>query len=118
MHAMIRIFGMMHFLTSYAHGGFISVVLEEGVIGLVLIVALIATGVRNALSCLVHTKDRPHTNWYIGILFLTVIYNIDEVTIGMPRYLPWMMCILALIGLAAESAPSKHTHGIAALSNS
>lgn len=116
MHAMIRIFGMMHFLTSYAHGGFVSVVLEEGVIGLAVTVALIATGVRNALSCLVHTKDRSYTNWYIGVLFLTVIYNVDEVTIGMPRYLPWMMCILALVGLAAESESSKRKPEMAAQS--
>lgn len=107
MHAMIRIFGTMHFLTSYAHGGFISVVLEEGVVGLAVIALLMATGVRDAVSCLVNARDRSYTNWYIGILFLTVIYNLDEVTIEMPRYLPWMMCILALTALSAESASAR-----------
>ena len=89
------------FLGTYAHSGYLSVMLECGFVGLGLIVAMISIAVRNSLVCL-RSKRLSLTSWYLGIVFLTIAYNIDEETFMLTNYLPWMMFILAYANLHKE----------------
>jgi O-antigen ligase len=103
MNAIIAEYGMMHFLGAYAHSGYLSVLLEEGFVGLVLTVLLLCQGIRDALVCLRDSQTLNETYWYSAIVFITVVYNIDEVTLLLPTYLPWMLCLLAVSALSAKS---------------
>jgi O-antigen ligase len=111
MNAIIAEHGMMHFLGAYAHSGYLSVVLEEGIVGLGLTVLLLCQGVRHALVCLRESRTLNETYWYIAILFITVVYNLDEVTLLLPSYLPWMLCLLALSALSAKSKRIRAAQG-------
>jgi O-antigen ligase len=93
---------LMHFVGSYAHSGYLSVLLENGIVGLGLIVLLVLKSGKDALVC-IGRAQAPVINWYIGIIVLTLFYNIDEVTFMLPSYLPWMMFLLAVIGLSREA---------------
>jgi exopolysaccharide production protein ExoQ len=103
MNAVIAEHGMMHFFGAYAHSGYLSVLLEEGFIGLVLTVLLLCQGIRDALVCLRDSQTLNETYWYSAIIFITVVYNIDEVTLLLPTYLPWMLCLLAVSALSTKS---------------
>ena len=40
-----------------------------------------------------------YVDWCIGIVFLTVVYNLDERTLMATQYLPWILYIVACAGL-------------------
>jgi O-antigen ligase len=103
MNAFVGVYGAMHFMASYAHSGYLSVLLETGILGLALLAILIIRAILNGGYCL-SLGRKPCVNWYLGIVFLTIIYNVDEVTAMLPAYLPWMMFLLAAIALPEEAA--------------
>ncbi len=90
------------FTGTYAHSGYLSVILDNGIVGLGLIVSLAVKSGRDAIVC-IGWAQKPIINWYIGVVVLTLVYNIDEVTFMVPAYLPWMMFLLAVIGLSNEA---------------
>jgi len=100
--AFMGVYGAMHFMASYAHSGYLAVLLEDGIVGMGIIAWLIMHGIKDAVTC-VRPNHPFYVNWYVGLIFLTIIYNIDEVTILLPGYLPWMMFLLSVIGLSEEA---------------
>ena len=44
-----------------------------------------------------------YVDWCIGIVFLTVVYNLDERTLMATEYLPWILYIVACPGLRAAA---------------
>ena len=44
-----------------------------------------------------------YVDWCIGIVFLTVVYNLDERTLMATQYLPWILYIVACAGLRAAA---------------
>lgn len=103
MNAFIAVYGKTGFMGSYAHSGYLATLLEEGAIGLLLILALIVRGLKDSFVCLRCNSGINNIHWYISILFLTIIYNVDEVTFVLPYYLPWMMFVLAVNQLSVRS---------------
>lgn len=103
MNVIIAEYGMLHFLGSYAHSGYFATALEEGLIGVLLLVLLLGRSVRHAFVCLRDSQWLNEAYWYISIVIITILYNIDEVTVLLPGYLPWMLCLLAMSSLAAKS---------------
>jgi exopolysaccharide production protein ExoQ len=101
--AFVALRSLTGFLGTYAHSGYLAVLLEEGFLGLVLLAAVIAKVTTNAWQCLAGNHE-PFVRWYCGIVFLSILYNVDEVTFLMPLYLPWMMFVLAAIGLSTAAA--------------
>lgn len=99
MNAFMGVYREMRFMASYAHSGYFAVLLDDGIAGLLVIILMIVGSLRNAWTCL-QNQQEVETNWYIGLIILTVVYNIDEVTFMLPTYLPWMMFLLAVVGLA------------------
>jgi exopolysaccharide production protein ExoQ len=97
----VALFALMHFMPEYAHSGYLSVVLEVGVVGLGLIIALICQALRYSHRCLGVDRTK-YIEWYIGLVFLTIIVNVTEVTFMIPSYLPWLMFILAVVGLSED----------------
>jgi O-antigen ligase len=100
--AFLTVFGTIHFAGSYSHSGYFDVLLQLGIVGLVILAIGIFKATKNGIICL--TKRCPSSaEWYIGIVVLSVLYNVDEVTFLLPSYLPWIMFLFAYIGLAAEA---------------
>jgi O-antigen ligase len=101
--AMLSTYSAMHWMANYAHSGYLATLLEDGLIGLGMIVLLIGMGIRDAMSCMVRLQEQRYIHWYLGIIFLTILYNVDEITFLVPFYLPWMMLILAVTSLSTEA---------------
>jgi len=91
-----------NWFVSYAHNGFLEVALELGMAGIVLVVWTLARAFRDAFRSL-----RPgcpsYVLWYVSIVILMLLYNIDEARFMFPNTLEWVMYILASAGLWSEA---------------
>ena len=86
-----------------AHSGFLNTGLELGAIGILLVGVTFVKALRDAALCF--RPGRPgYIDWCIGLVFLTLIYNIDERTLMATQYLPWMLYIVACTGLSQAAA--------------
>ena len=88
-----------------AQNGFLDVTLEMGMIGLSLVLLIFGFAFRDGLSCLLRSRDENvlrSVEWYLIIIILTLIYNLDESFLFEPKHLGSMMFVLACIGLKIE----------------
>ena len=113
--AFMRIYGAMHFMAAYAHSGYIDVLLGVGGIGLTLLLAMLAKATWTGLREL-GGEQTARVEWCCAVLFISVIYNGDEVTYLTAKSLPWILLLLACINLyivqqeqraAASDTPQK-----------
>jgi exopolysaccharide production protein ExoQ len=88
-----------------AQNGFLDVTLEMGMVGLAIVLAILGFAFRDGLSCLLRSSDQAQLHsveWYVAIVILTTIYNLDESFLFEPRHLGSMMFVLACVGLKME----------------
>lgn len=97
-----RVFASAGWVVTSAHNGFLNVGLELGLIGVALVSVVLLQAVRHAGKAF-HPGHSRYIEWCIGIVFLTVIYNLDERTLMATQYLPWILFIVACVGLQRES---------------
>lgn len=98
----LNIFMSTHFEIYQAQNGLLEVWLEMGLVGVTLVLLTLGKAVKDAVTCI----QRGHSqavNWYIGIVALTVIYNVDESFLATAHSIPWLMYIVACTGLASEA---------------
>jgi len=91
-----------HFEIYQAQNGLLEVWLEMGIVGVTLVVLTLGKAVKDAVTC-VQRGHSQAVNWYIGIVALTVMYNVDESFLATAHSIPWLMYIVACTGLAAEA---------------
>jgi O-antigen ligase len=99
-----RIFATTGWVVTGAHCGFLNVALELGLVGLLLVGVTLVQACRHANVAFCPGRSR-YVDWCIGIVFLTVLYNLDERTLMAPQYLPWILYIVACIGLLKAACP-------------
>jgi O-antigen ligase len=88
-----------------AQNGFLDVTLEMGVIGLSVVLLIFGFAFRDAFSCLLRSHDEGMlraVEWYLIIVVLTLIYNLDESFLFEPKHLGSLMFVLACVGLKKE----------------
>jgi O-antigen ligase len=88
-----------------AQNGFLDVTLEMGVVGLMIVLLLFAFAFRDGVACLLRSHDEAQlraVEWYMAIVILTTIYNLDESFLFEPRHLGSIMFVLACVGLKLE----------------
>ena len=85
-----------------AHNGYLDVWLNLGLVGVIMVLLTMVVAMRDAITCLRH-EVTPRVQWYLSIVFLTVIVNSVEYTVMIPNYLAWIMYMLACVGLAREA---------------
>jgi O-antigen ligase len=88
-----------------AQNGFLDVTLEMGIVGLIVVLLIFGFAFRDGVSCLLNSRDQVQLRgieWYMAIVILTAIYNLDESLLFEPRHLGSMMFILACVGLKLE----------------
>jgi exopolysaccharide production protein ExoQ len=57
------------------------------------------------VACLLESRDHSQlwaVEWYLAIVVLTLIYNLDESFLFEPKHLGSMMFLLACVGLKSE----------------
>jgi exopolysaccharide production protein ExoQ len=112
--AFMRVYAMMHFTMSYSHSGYLDVVLQLGLVGLSVIVFCL---VRSAARCYSVFKRCwcAEAEWATGVLLITILYNIDEVTFIQQCSVVWMLFVLSTISLArlADQASARNRIALA-----
>jgi exopolysaccharide production protein ExoQ len=91
---------------SHAQNGFLDVWLQLGAAGLGLVLWTIVRAFRNAAVCM-QSEDRHTVGWYLAIVVITIITNLDERSIMYPNFLEWVMYIMACVGLMNEARRVK-----------
>jgi O-antigen ligase len=91
---------------SHAQNGFLDVWLQLGAAGLALVLWTIVRAFRDAATCM-QSQDRDTVGWYLAIVVITIITNLDERSIMYQNFLEWVMYIMACVGLMNEARRLK-----------
>jgi exopolysaccharide production protein ExoQ len=101
-----------------AQNGFLDVMLEMGFLGLAIVLLIFAFAFRDALTCLSRSCDDLQlraVEWYLAIVIITLVYNLDESFLFAAKQLAAMIFLLACICLRIEwsrlPASSAHRAG-------
>ncbi len=100
-----RVILAVSWVLAQAQNGFLDVLLEVGVTGLVIVLLVFGFAFRDGVTCLFQSHDRTQlraVEWYLAIVVLTLIYNLDESFLFEPKHLGSMMFVLACVGLKIE----------------
>jgi exopolysaccharide production protein ExoQ len=93
-----------HWVFGYAHNGMLEILLQLGLVGLIVFLVTLFQAIQNARICFARGRSIA-VEWYTGILFLTLLYNIDEATVLFPNDLQSILYVLACCGLAVAANP-------------
>jgi len=105
-----------HWFFGYAHNGVLEIWLQLGLVGTALFFVTLVQALRNAWFCL-RNGCSPGVEWYIGLIALTVMYNIDESTVVWPIDLSSVLYIVACSGLAIAVRQIKSVRKLEAMYN-
>jgi exopolysaccharide production protein ExoQ len=100
-----RVILAVGWVLAQAQNGFLDVMLEMGVAGLAIVLLVFAFAFRDGIACLLRSHDQAQlraVEWYLTIVILTLIYNLDESFLFDPKHLGSMIFLLACIGLKME----------------
>jgi exopolysaccharide production protein ExoQ len=100
-----RVILAVSWMLAQAQNGFLDVMLETGVAGLAIVVLVFGFAFRDGVACLFQSVDQRQlraVEWYLAIVVLTLIYNLDESFLFEPKHLGSMMFVLACVGLKIE----------------
>jgi O-antigen ligase len=98
----LNIFLSIQFEIYQAQNGILELGLELGIVGICMFLFTVVGGIRDGLRCFQNGQSEP-MSWYVGIILLTVAYNIDETSLMSPNSLPWLLYIVACAGLTREA---------------
>ena len=100
-----RVILAVSWVLAQAQNGFLDVALEMGIAGLAIVVLIFTFALRDGIVCLLETREEAHlraVEWYLAIVLLTLIYNLDESFLFEPKHLGSMIFLFACIGLRQE----------------
>jgi exopolysaccharide production protein ExoQ len=100
-----RVILAVSWVLAQAQNGFLDVLLEVGVAGLAVVLLVFGFAFRDGVACLFQSRDPRQlraVEWYLAIVVLTLIYNLDESFLFEPKHLGSMMFLLACVGLKIE----------------
>jgi exopolysaccharide production protein ExoQ len=95
----LNIFMTTHFEIYQAQNGVLELWLELGLVGVGLFFLTLIRAIKDGFVCLQQGYS-PITNWFISLIALTVVYNIDETFLASAHSLPWLLYMVACVGLA------------------
>jgi exopolysaccharide production protein ExoQ len=100
-----RVILAVSWVLAQAQNGFLDITLETGVAGLTIVLLVFAFAFRDAVVCLLRSRDDAQlraVEWYLIIVILTLLYNLDESFLFEPKHLGSMIFVIACIGLKRE----------------
>jgi exopolysaccharide production protein ExoQ len=90
---------LTHWTFGYAHNGIIEIFLQLGSVGVIVFFITLFKAVKDAWFC--YRNDRSGAyDWYLGLLVITIFYNIDEATVFFPNDLLSVLYVVMCCGLA------------------
>lgn len=89
-------------VVSASHNGFLDVMIDLGAVGLIILLYSFFRVFRDAYVCLFANRCAAF-GWYICIVALVVVANLDERAMMVPNNLIWILYIIACIGLADKA---------------
>lgn len=93
----------VHWLSlGYAENGILEAALQVGCVGVFLAFLMVAHGFRQGIRLIRSGFYNPRVGWFICLLYLEVLTNIESGWILTPGNLSWIMTIIACVGLADE----------------
>jgi exopolysaccharide production protein ExoQ len=89
--------GQLGWSPIYSHNGYLEVLLSVGVVGLLLFLWVVGTGLKRVLS---RTPMNPSTRdmWPIAFFTFFLVHNLTECTILLQNCLEWSVCVATVIG--------------------
>jgi exopolysaccharide production protein ExoQ len=89
--------GQLGWSPIYSHNGYLEVLLSLGVVGLLLFLWVVGTGLKRVLS---RTPMNPSTQdmWPIAFFTFFLVHNLTECTILLQNCLEWSLCVATVIG--------------------
>jgi O-antigen ligase len=100
----------------YAHNGILEICLQLGLVGTLLFFATLLQAIGNAWCCL-RNGCGPGVKWYVGVIALTILYNIDESTVLWPIDILSLIYLVACSGLAIAAQKIRSVKMIEAMYN-
>jgi O-antigen ligase len=100
-----RVVLTVSWVLAQAQNGFLDVMLEMGAAGLAIVVLIFGYAFRDGVVCLLRSRDHTQlraVEWYLAIVMLTLIYNLDESFLFEPKHLGSMIFVIACVGLKQE----------------
>jgi exopolysaccharide production protein ExoQ len=100
-----RVVLTVSWMLAQAQNGFLDIMLEDGVAGLAIVLLVFGFAFRDGIFCLLRAHDKAQlraVEWYLTIVILTLLYNLDESYLFDPKQLSSMIFLLACIGLRIE----------------
>jgi exopolysaccharide production protein ExoQ len=104
--AIAGIGGAMH----GADNGYVDTLLQFGIVGLVLVAALLWTGLRNMLRALSHPGTPLTTYWFAGMFLATIVGNVTETLLWVPTGITAFFVVIAYIGLQPQMSQASLPH--------
>jgi exopolysaccharide production protein ExoQ len=83
---------------SYAHDGYLDVLLQLGYAGLALVIYLLVKASFNLYRYL-QKEISPYSIWCLATLLLTIFFNFDETTFLMEQRIYWVLFLLVSLSL-------------------
>ena len=100
-----RVILAVSWLLAQAQNGFIDVALEMGAAGLAIVLLVFGFAFRDAVVCLFRSRDDAQlraVEWYLAIVILTLLCNLDESFLFEPKHLGSVIFLIACVGLKLE----------------
>jgi exopolysaccharide production protein ExoQ len=88
----------------YAESGILEMALQIGFVGVGLIVVMIGKAIRQGTRLLRTPQYSARVGWFVTILFLAVLTNVDAGWFMTMNTLDWVLILIACIGLNRETA--------------
>jgi O-antigen ligase len=100
-----RVILAVSWMLAQAQNGFLDIMLENGVAGLAIVLLVFGFAFRDGVVCLLRSHNQAQlraVEWYLTIVILTLVYNLDESFLFDPKHLGSMIFLLACTGLKIE----------------
>ncbi len=91
----------------YSESGILELALQIGFLGVAFVLAMIGTAIVRAVKLLRSPFYTPRVGWFLSILVLAILTNIDAGWFLTADTLDWVLIVIACIGLNEESARVK-----------
>jgi len=85
-----------------AHDGFLDLWLGLGAVGVAAVVYSMVRASKDAFICF-RGGSSSASEWYFGMVLVTVVINIASLTLMVPNHLAWILYVLACAGLSQEA---------------
>jgi O-antigen ligase len=91
----------------YAHNGILEIALQLGFLGVLMFGATLLRAAGDAWFC-VRNDMNGRYDWFVGVIVLSILYNIDEATVVWPNELLSILYVVACCSLVRARSELDH----------